>query len=163
MLAWELPNCDLYIEGIGFKKASIERLIQKALLTRGIKRSHDNLLATWVDILHQCLGDRMIAHIGGDSGEIDGRVKRWYRFTDTFVEFCEVQTGELGAARQKRVGHRDEINAWIKDCAFSNQREAAKHLGVGFDVLKSIMRGGDRHGSETEAEVLKRVRRPRVN
>ena len=79
---------------------------------------------------------------------------RWYRFTESFIECCNLQILRTEAAPEKRKAYREPIKAWMKD-NFPNQREAAKHMAIGYDTLKSIMRGGDRHGAETEAAVLK--------
>ena len=58
-----------------------------------------------------------------------------------------------------RRGYRAEVRKWMKDNELKSIPEAAERLGVGFDILKSIMsaKGTKRYGDETLRDVLKKI------
>jgi hypothetical protein len=63
-------------------------------------------------------------------------------------------------ANPVRRGYRKEVEAWInRSPEILSQRQAARHLGVSIDVLKSIMsdKGRPRYSQETLELVLKAI------
>jgi hypothetical protein len=72
----------------------------------------------------------------------------------------EIEVSKVrGSSDARKRGYRTEIKQWMKDKKIETIPGAAKRLGVGFDILKSIMtnKGKKRYSDKTLQDVLKKI------